>query len=68
MRVMDFSANTICKLVAYEPAFRKKERNPIQRGHVEGIGSIVGMQPYNGKGGGSLGGECKQLCPGACGF
>jgi len=26
----------------------KKERYPLQRGHVEGIGSIVGMQPYNG--------------------
>jgi ABC-type phosphate/phosphonate transport system ATPase subunit len=27
---------------------RKKERNPLQRRHVKGIGSSVGMQPYNG--------------------
>ncbi len=46
---------------------KKEERNPLQKEHVEGIGSIVGMHPYN-RGGGSLGGGCKQLGPGACGF
>ncbi len=27
---------------------KKKERNPLQRGHVKDIGSSVGMQPYIG--------------------
>ena len=30
------------------PKEKKKERNPLHKGHVEGIGSIGGMQPYNG--------------------
>ena len=27
---------------------RKKERKSLTGGHVEGIGSTVGMQPYSG--------------------
>ncbi len=27
---------------------RKKERTPLHEGHIKGIGSSVGMQPYKG--------------------
>ena len=27
----------------------EKERKPLQRGQLKGIGSLEGMQPYNGE-------------------